>query len=445
MSQSAPQAETSERVSRLKNAARRIDRHLRMVMVAMMLLLAVGAGIGIDRFVLEYTPVGAQRQDDLAELDEFTILEETYNVIRENYVQSEEFTDEDLIYGASRGMVDALGDEGHSRFLDPEEAANFEASSRGELVGIGIQVDTTQSPPRVIMPIQNSPAFEAGILAGDLILTVDGVDTTEFQDPEEAVELIRGDAGTDVTMELIHEGETESYEVTITRALIEVDPISWAMLPNDVLWIRISEFSSGATEGLETALQEGKELGAKGVILDLRANPGGLVFEAIGVGSQFQPDGSVLYLEEDSAGDQTEVTTVGHSGEWQEEPLVVLIDGDSASASEITSSSISDNDRGILIGQQTAGTGTVLLPMELSDGSMVLIGTDLWLTANGDVIWHVGVAPTIEVENEPGVRITLPYSFDDNEVTDAQFADIQDDQLLTAFDEITEEIANTED
>jgi carboxyl-terminal processing protease len=445
MSNSAPQQETPGKVSRLKTATMRIDRHLRMLMVAMMLMLAVGAGIGIDRYVLEYTPAGAQSQDDLSELDEFTILEETYNVIRENYVQSEEFTDEDLIYGASRGMVDALGDEGHSRFLDPEEAADFEASSRGELVGIGIQVDTTQSPPRVIMPIQNSPAFEAGILAGDLILKVDGVDTTEFQDPEDAVELIRGDAGTDVTMELIHEGETESYEVTITRALIEVDPISWAMLPNDVLWIRISEFSSGATEGLETALQEGKELGAKGVILDLRANPGGLVFEAIGVGSQFQPDGSVLYLEEDTDGDQTEVTTVGDSGEWQEGPLVVLIDGDSASAAEITSSSISDNDRGILVGQQTAGTGTVLLPMELSDGSMVLIGTELWLTANGDVIWHVGVEPTIEGENEPGVRITLPYSYDDNQVTEEQFADLQDDQLLTAFDEITQEIANAED
>jgi carboxyl-terminal processing protease len=437
MSESVQRQEAPGKLGRLKSAATKIDRHLRMVLVAAMLLLAVGAGIGIDRFVLEYTPAGAQSRDDLADLEEFTILEETFNVIRDSYVQSDEFTDEDLVYGASRGMVDALGDEGHSRFLDPEEAADFEASSRGELVGIGIQVDTTESPPRVIMPIQNSPAFEAGILAGDVILTVDGVDTTEFQDPTEAVNLIRGEEGTDVTLELRHEGEAENYEVTITRALIEVDPISWAMMPNDVLWIRISEFSSGTTEGLKAALQEGKSLGAKGVILDLRANPGGLVVEAIGVGSQFQPDGSVLYLEENTAGDQNEVTTVGDSGEWQDQPLVVLIDGDSASAAEITSSSIADNERGDLIGQQTAGTGTVLLPMELSDGSMVLIGTELWLTANGDVIWHVGVEPTIEVENEPGVRISLPYSFDDNEVTDEQFADLQDDQLLTAFDELT--------
>jgi carboxyl-terminal processing protease len=428
------------RTSRMKSLVSSVDHHLRVFLVATMLLLAVGAGIGIDRLVLEFAPVGAQTGNDLVDVESFTILEETYNVIRESYVLSDEFTDEDLVYGASRGMVDALGDEGHSRFLDPEEAQSFIESSRGELVGIGIQVDTTVVPPRIIMPIQNSPAFEAGIKAGDVILEVDGVDTTELQDGEEAVDLIRGEVGTDVTLVLRHEGEAESYEVTLTRAKIKVESISWAMMPNDILWIRISEFSSGTTEGLKTALKEGKALGAKGVLLDLRANPGGLVFEAIGVGSQFQPDGSVLYQEQDAAGDVTEVTTVGSSGEWQEGPLVVLIDGDSASAAEITSSSISDNERGILVGQTTFGTGTVLLPMELSDGSMVLIGTEMWLTANGEVIWHEGVPPTIEVENEPGVQIELPFSFEGNEMSEEQLAALEDDQLLAAFDEISNQV-----
>ncbi|MBA3275907.1 MAG: S41 family peptidase [Chloroflexia bacterium] len=429
---------------RLKSLAVAIDRHLRSVVMATMLLVAVGAGIGIDRLVLEFAPVGAQDEERLADLEEFQILEETYNVIREDYVLSEAFTAEDLIYGASRGMVDALGDEGHSRFLDPEEARSFEESSRGELVGIGIQVDTESSPPRVIMPIQNSPAFEAGILSGDLILSVDGVDTTEFAEPEQALDAVRGDEGTDVTLELIHEGEVDPYEVTLTRARIVVESISWAMLPDDLMWVRISEFSSGTTDDLVVALQEGKARGARGVILDLRANPGGLVYEAIGVGSQFQPDGSVLFQEQDAEGEMRPVSSVGTSGEWQEGPLVVLIDGDSASAAEITSSSIADNERGILIGQQTVGTGTVLLPMELSDGSMVLIGTEMWLTADGEVIWHEGVPPTIEIANEPGVRVSLPFTYDGNDVTDEQFAEIQDDQLLTAFDEINEQIGGTD-
>jgi len=416
------------------------DRHLRMVVMATMLLVAVGAGIGIDRLVLEFTPAGAQSQEELEDLESFQILEETYNIIRNDYVLADDFTEEDLVYGASRGMVDALGDEGHSRFLDPEEARQFEMSSRGELVGIGIQVDSEVVPPRVIMPIQDSPAFEAGIRAGDLILAVDGVETTEFADGQEALAAIRGEEGTDVTLELIHEGDVESYEVTLTRALIEVESISWAMLPDNILWVRISEFSSGTTEDLQAALRAGKEQGAEGVILDLRANPGGLVFEAIGVGSQFQPDGSVLFQEMDGEGETREVNTVGSSGEWQEGPLVVLIDGDSASAAEITSSSIAENGRGILIGQQTVGTGTVLLPMELDDGSAVLIGTEMWLTADGDVIWHEGVPPTIEIANEPGVQITLPFTYDDHAVTAAQFAEVEDDQLLAAFDEITQQV-----
>jgi carboxyl-terminal processing protease len=441
MSESTERAGERTSPGRLKAVAIAADRHLRMVVMAVMLLVAVGAGIGIDRLVLEFSPAGAQREEELADLESFQILEETYNIIRDDYVLSEDFTEEDLIYGASRGMVDALGDEGHSRFLDPEEAEQFELSSRGELVGIGIQVDTEQVPPRVIMPIQDSPAFEAGIRAGDLILAIDGVPTTEFTDGEESINAIRGEEGTDVTLELIHEGDVDSYEVTLTRSRIIVESISWAMLPDDVLWIRISEFSSGTTEGLKDALEEGKALGAKGVILDLRANPGGLVFEAIGVGSQFQPDGSVLFQEMDAEGETREVTSVGSSGEWQEGPLVVLIDGDSASAAEITSSSIENNGRGPLIGQTTFGTGTVLLPMELSDGSMVLIGTEMWLSADGEVIWKKGVVPTIEIANEPGVQVSLPFTFDGNEVTGDQFAELEDDQLLAAFDEVTEQIS----
>jgi carboxyl-terminal processing protease len=413
-------------------------------LVAVMLLVAIGAGIGIDRLVLvEFAPAGAQDDHSLVDSDEFTILEQTYNVIRENYVQSDDITDEQLIYGASEGMVDALGDEGHSRFLDPEAAERFEASSRGELVGIGIQVDTDQLPLRVIMPVQGSPADEAGVLAGDLILTIDGVDATDLGSPDDAFAMIAGEEGTQITLELQHEGAADTYEVTLTRTRIDVDSISWAMLPGDILWIRISQFSSGTTESLRRALQAGTDQGAKGVILDLRANPGGLVFESLGVGSQFQPNGSVLYQQEDAAGDIVEIKTVGHSGLWQEGPLVVLIDGDSASASEITSSSISDNGRGLLVGEQTFGTGTVLLPMELTDGSMVLIGTDLWLTPNGDVIWHQGVEPDLAVENEPGVQITLPYSYDDNVVTDQQFGALEDDQLLSAYEHIVNEVEDS--
>lgn len=419
------------------SALSRLDRHLRSVVMGLMLVLAVGAGIGIDRYLVEFTPVGAQGEAELTAVDEFTTLEETYEVIRDNYVESDEITDQELIWGASTGMVDALGDTGHSTFLDPEEAIAFERSSRGELIGIGIQIDSESSPPRVIVPIQNSPAFKAGIQPGDIILTVDGQDTTELEPGTEVGSLIRGEEGTDVTLELQHQGETGSYEVTITRTRIKVDPVSWAMLPDDVLWIRLSEFSSGATESMQAALREGKKLGAKSVILDLRANPGGLVFEAMGVGSQFLPDDSVLYRQLDREGQETGVRTVGSNGEWQDSPVIVLIDGDSASAAEIVSSALRDNERAELVGETTYGTGTVLLPIELDDGSSVLIGTDLWLTADGEEIWKKGVDPTIEVENEVGVPPSFPYLFENNQLTDTQLEELPDAQLVRAYEEIT--------
>ncbi len=438
--QSAPESRSST-PRRGRRLVRTASLHLRALVTATMLLLAVGTGMGIDRYLLEYSPAGAQSdQEALPNVEEFGILDDTYELIRENYVESDEITDEQLIYGASRGMIDALGDEGHSTFLDPEEAEVFEASSRGELIGIGIQIDTEVSPPVVILPIQDSPAFEAGIQPGDEILTVDGVDTTEVDRPEDIGNLIRGDEGTDVTLELRHEDEQTTYEVTITRARIDVQPVSWAMLPEDILWVRLSEFSSGATEGVQEALRQGKAQGARGVILDLRANPGGLVFEAIGVGSQFLPDGSILYQEQDAEGNTKDVQTIGSNGEWQEGPLTVLVNDNSASAAEIVSSSIRDNERGEVVGITTFGTGTVLLPFDLDDGSLAVIGTELWLTADGEEIWKKGVDPTIEVELDPEGEVAYPYTYSDNVVPENIFSTLPDNQLTAAYTEVREAV-----
>ncbi|HEV2067733.1 MAG TPA: S41 family peptidase [Thermomicrobiales bacterium] len=437
------QPEPRPSTPRRNGLVRTASLHLRALVTAALLLVAMGAGVGIDRYLLEFSPAGAQSGNELAELDEFGILSDTYSLIRENYVESDEVTDEQLIYGASRGMIDALGDEGHSTFLDPEEADVFEASSRGELIGIGIQIDTEVSPPVVIMPIQGSPAFEAGIEAGDEIVAVDGVDTTEIDDPEDVGNLIRGDEGTDVTLELRHEGEEDTYEVTITRSRIDLNPVSWAMLPEEILWIRLSEFSSGATEGVQEALREGKARGAKGVILDLRANPGGLVFEAIGVGSQFLPNDTVLYQEQDVDGAIREVRTVGSNGEWQQGPLVVLVNDNSASAAEIVSSSIRDNERGEVLGVTTFGTGTVLLPFELEDGSLAVLGTELWLTAEGEEIWKKGVDPTIEVELDPEADVALPYTYAGNVVPEDVFTTLLDNQLIAAYEEVLEAVEAT--
>lgn len=409
----------------------------RTIVTSVLLVLAVCLGMGLDRAMIATGLVDASTQ--LTTSEEFTILEETYDAIRNNYVLEEEISDEELMYGAARGMVDALGDEGHSVFLDPQEAEEFEQSSRGELVGIGIQIDTEASPPVVIAPIPDSPALEAGLLPGDVILEVDGV-STEGLEPEEIGNRIRGEAGTDVTLTLQHEGEVDTYEVTITRTKIDVNPVSWALLPNNVLWVQVSQFSSGATEGLQQAIREGQALGATSVILDLRNNPGGLVFEAMGIASQFLPDGSPLYQEVDAEGNIEVVRTVGSNGVYQEGRLVVLVNEYSASASEIVSSSLMEAGRAPVLGEKTFGTGTVLLPFELSDGSMAVLGTELWLTGEGDEIYMEGVEPTETVELEEGTRTALPVIYTsetgDEEIAPETFEAIEDAQLHAAWEEL---------
>lgn len=419
------------------SARKGIAQRMRTLVMSVMLVLAVGVGIGLDRLMIERGIVDASTQ--LTTSEEFAILEETYDAIRNNYVLEEEISDEELIYGAARGMVDALGDEGHSVFLNPQEAKEFEESSRGELVGIGIQIDTEANPPIVIAPIPDSPALKAGLLPGDVILEVDGVSTKDM-DSDEIGNRIRGEAGTDVTLTLQHEGEAETYEVTITRARINVNPVSWAVLPNDVLWLQVSQFSSGATEGVREAIREGTELGATSVILDLRNNPGGLVFEAMGIASQFLPDGTPLYQEVDAEGDREVIRTVGSNGVYRDGPLVVLVNEYSASASEIVSSSLMEAGRAPVLGEQTFGTGTVLLPFELSDGSMAVLGTELWLTGEGDEIYKEGVEPSETVELEEGTRTALPVIYTsqtgDEHISPAAFEAIEDAQLHAAWEEL---------
>ncbi len=337
--------------------------------------------------------------------------------------------------------MDALGDENHSMFLDPEEAENQNAARDGNLVGVGIRVDDSVSPPRIIVPVQDSPALEAGILPGDEILGVDGVSTSGLENTSDILDMIVGEEGTDVTLEVRHLESTESEEITITRALITTDTLSWAMLPDNVMWVRIAAFNEGTSADLERVLRRGARLGAEGVVLDLRSNPGGLIVEEIAVANQLLPEGSIVFQEQYANGDIEIVRTTETDGEWQEQPLVVLINGESVSAAEVTAASLAENDRAVTIGQTTFGTGTTIMPMALDDGSMVRIGVSMWLTPDGNVIWHQGLPPMVEVANDLHVPISLPYSYDDNEVSSEELAAIEDDQLLTGYEEVIDVIA----
>ena len=400
--------------------------------MALTLVLVFGAGVGVERIAWRGgTDAGAA--SSFTEAPEFAILQQTWDTIHAEYVDEAALDDRELIYGAAEGLVEALGDTGHSRFLDPEAAREFEEAMSGELTGIGVELDIPVDRPIVVAPIDGSPADEAGILPGDVILEVDGRSTRDLT-IEELADLIRGDAGTAVTLRLQHAGEESTFEVTLTRRLIVLRPVTWRMLPDDVAHVRLSEFSEGAGDALRQALSAARATGAMSVVLDLRGNPGGLVDEALAVAAEFMPEGSVLFQQEDRDGTRSPMTTVGNDGMALDLPLAVLVDEYSASAAEIVAGALRDNGRAELIGETTYGTGTVLIPFELEDRSVVLLGTALWLTADGEQIWKEGVEPDVEVEM-PLQQISRPRA--DENLTTADFVALEDEQLLAAHERLT--------
>lgn len=401
--------------------------------MSMLVVFAMFIGAGFDRVLLE---VGTA-SDQFSSSDNYNVIGETYDAIRENYVLQEDFTDEELVWGAAAGMIETLGDTDHSTFLNPQQAIEWEQSSNNELIGIGISVNTQGEFPVVTYPMKDTPAMKAGILPGDVIIGIDGQDL-KGMNPSEAIDLIRGEAGTDVTLTILREGAGDQIDITITREQITLDPVSYAMLPNNVLWLRLDQFSRGSSTRVAEGLAWGEEQGMTSVIFDLRGNPGGYVIEALGVASQFLPDGTPFLQEQAMSGEPRTTYTIGNKGLYLDGPLVVLIDNNSASAAEITSAAIKESGRGELIGLTTAGTGTVLLPFDLSDGSVAVLGISLFLTGYGTDIYRVGVEPSqvVKFSTDP---YAYPYTpsilmIDDGAMDQEAFDELVDPQLHEAFD-----------
>jgi len=404
--------------------------NVQRVVIATLITTSFCLGMGVDRF----TGDDADATSTLTEAPEFAVLEQTWDLIQNEYVALDEVEQEAIFYGAAAGMVDALGDSGHSTFLDPAAAEAFNANSEGEFVGIGIQLNYDTGQPVVAFPIEGSPAEEVGIRSRDVIVEVNGT-STDGLSPELVQTLLVGEEGEEVDLIVLRPSTGETLEFNLVRERIEIEPVSWAMLPEDIALIRISQFSTGVTNDLKAAIRAAMRDGTVGIILDLRDNPGGLVFEAIGVASQFIPEGQPIYLYEERGQEPRPVNTVP-GGLATDLPMVALINSGSASAAEITAAALSDNDRATLVGETTFGTGTVLTPFPLDDGSIVLLGTALWLEPDGDQIWKEGLDPDEEVELAPDADQLRASS--DPEITAEELAASTDEQLQVAFEQITD-------
>jgi carboxyl-terminal processing protease len=335
--------------------------------------------------------------------------------------------------GAINGMTEALGDTGHSVYLTMSEARKAGAAVQGKLNGIGVEIQSRDRQAVVIATIDGSPAQLAGIHAGDVILQVDGHSVTGTPMSHISARM-SGEAGQPVTLTLGNPSDGRVREIKVVRAAIKVNNVSWQRLPGtDLAHVRIAMFSEGETPDLRKALLEIKRQGLRGIILDLRNNPGGVLEEAVGTASQFLKSGNVLW--EKSAQNIITPVPVLPGGVATDMPLVLLINGASASDSEIVAGALHDARRAILAGETTLGTGTVLSQFQLSDGSALLLAVHEWLTPNKVSFWHRGIEPDVKISLSPE-DLLRPAA--ERDMTPAQLRSSRDVQLLKAISLLTQ-------
>ncbi|MCY4079283.1 MAG: S41 family peptidase [Caldilineaceae bacterium] len=369
---------------------------------------------------------------------QFIVFWEAWDYVVAHFVDRERVDFSAMTYGAIEGMLASLGDEGHTTFLAPDAVRLHQTSLDGSFEGIGAYVSIEEGEVLIVAPIDGSPAEQAGILAGDVILEVDG-EPVEGKSLDQVIFLVRGPADSEVVLTVRRSEVHEPLRVPITRDRIEVPSVSWSPIPNtDISYIKISQFTASVDRELEAALREISEARTnQGVILDLRNNPGGFLQQAIQANSQFLPKGDLILIESDAYQNQTVHRSRG-LGYAREIPLVVLINEGTASAGEITAGALKENERALLIGETTFGTGTVLNQFGLSDGSAILLGVTNWLTPDGNLIKGQGVTPDLEVPQPASSKKVSAEML--RSLTAEQFGTIEDDQFLKALEHLGVEL-----
>lgn len=363
-------------------------------------LLVVGIvylGIGIQNSVAQNGSSSSKIElDDSSAINSNTIsklqaLEQTIDT----YYFLDEVSNEELQDGIYKGLLESLGDP-YSEYYTAEELAELMEQSEGVYYGIGayVSLDTEKNLPKISGVMEGSPAEEAGLRANDLIYEVNGV-TTYGLTLTEAVALIKGEEGTEVNLTLVREGESDYLELTLTRRRVEAPTVEYSMLEGRIGYIRVTEFDSVTVNQFSEALYTVKNSAARGIILDLRGNPGGNLDAVVDMCNMILPEGMIVYTE-DKYGNREEYTCDGEN-ELQL-PLVVLVDMNSASAAEIMAGAIKDYGIGTLVGTTTFGKGIVQQIMSFRDGSAVKLTISAYYTPNGNNIHGIGIEPDVLCE-----------------------------------------------
>lgn len=326
--------------------------------------------------------------------DELQAFTDVFSRIKSDYVESVD--DTELLENAIRGMLSGL--DPHSSYLDTEEFSDLRIGTTGQFGGLGIEVGMEDGFVKVVSPIDDTPASRAGIQAKDLIIRLDDK-PVKGMTLNEAVKVMRGDPGTDIDLTIVREGEAKPLQITITREIIRVKSVKNRILEPGYGYVRITSFQSRTASDLlsaVTSLQDDEKL--KGLILDLRNNPGGVLNGAVGVSDAFLDDGLIVYTE--GRIDDSSMRYTATPGDLLNgAPLVVLVNGGSASASEIVAGALQDHKRAVIMGFKTFGKGSVQTIQELRNGSAVKLTTARYFTPNGRSIQAEGIEPDIKLHN----------------------------------------------
>jgi carboxyl-terminal processing protease len=327
---------------------------------------------------------------------DFSLFWKVWDLLKEKYVDNNQLDSKKLFYGAIKGMLAATGDP-YTNFFDPEENKKFQEEIQGSFEGIGVEVGMRGGVLTVIAPVEDSPGEKAGLRPGDKIIKVDEQSTLDLT-IDQSVALMRGKKGTSVKLTIIREGVEGSQEITIQRATINVKSVKLEWKNENIAVIRISQFGEETTREFNGVVRQISEASPKGIVIDVRNNPGGYLDGAVDVASRMLPKGKVVVIEENQ--NKKQDTLVSKGGDVLSGiPTVVLINEGSASASEILAGALRDNRENVTImGEKSYGKGSVQEFLELPSGSAVKITVAKWLTPNGEQINEKGIAPQKEVK-----------------------------------------------
>jgi carboxyl-terminal processing protease len=353
--------------------------------LALFIILFVMAGTGFQ--------IKAFAQERYAELQNFS---KVLNLIQQYYV--EEVDTKKLVYGAIKGMLREL--DPHTNFMPPDIFKDFESETSGEFGGLGIEISIQNGILTIISPIEDAPAWEAGIKAGDKVVAVNGT-STKGVSLVEASQLMRGKRGTKVILRVVRDGEDKPKDITVVRGSVKIKSVKYTALGDGYGYVKITSFIENTSRDLEKVLEKmNKEYDGKvnGILIDMRRNPGGLLDQAIKVSDMFLKEGTIVSTIGRNKSEK-EVAIASKKGKYTNFPIVILVNEYTASASEIVSGALQDNKRALIVGQRTFGKGSVQSVIKLGDGSGLKLTVARYYTPSGISIQAEGIHPDIEIDD----------------------------------------------